>query len=335
MDAVIDKVIPTERIQTGQELERCPFPIPFGWYVVALSDSLAKGEVQNVQAFDQEWVMFRGEDGSVGVTDPYCPHLGAHLGHGGKVIGNNIRCPFHHWEYDSRGWCKNIPYSKVMPGICSKKAVLNALPVQEKYGLIFVWYHPKNDQPSFEIPTVLELEAEGYIPIRRGQWDISTCLQEIGENSVDTPHLKFLHGSSVIPPVEASIDGPIFYFNIGNGYVVGTSYGPGIQVVRHTQNNISVLMFSTPLPVSTEMSLSRMHFTFKDYPEGSKERALAETIYQHSIGEAEGKESAGFESVDLVIWDNKKYRPQPLLCDGDGPIMKWRNYYKQFYVGAS
>ena len=32
--------------------------------------------------------MFRGEDNSVGVADPYCPHLGAHLGHGGRVCGD-------------------------------------------------------------------------------------------------------------------------------------------------------------------------------------------------------------------------------------------------------
>ena len=50
------------------------------------------------------------------------------------------------------------------------------------------------------------------------------------------------------------------------------------------------------------------------------------------IGAAEGEDSAGFESVDLPIWDNKKYRPQPLLCDGDGPILMWRKWFSQFYA---
>ncbi|MEE4659523.1 MAG: Rieske 2Fe-2S domain-containing protein, partial [Halieaceae bacterium] len=72
-----------ERIQVGKELERCPFPIPVGWYVVEMSDSINPGEIKTIQVFDQEWVMFRGEDGTVGVSDPFCPHLGAHLGHGG------------------------------------------------------------------------------------------------------------------------------------------------------------------------------------------------------------------------------------------------------------
>ena len=328
----MSQTIEVDRIQTGDELERCPFPIPYGWYVVELSENLAKGEIRNVEAFDKEWVMFRGEDGSVGVTDPFCPHLGAHLGHGGEVVGSNIRCPFHHWEYDHKGWCKNIPYAKAMPGIARKKPILKALPTDERYGLIWAWYHPEDVEPMFAIPQVPELLEDGYVPFRRGEWDIGTCLQEIGENSVDTPHLKYLHGSPIIPPVDARAEGHIFHFDIGQGYIVGESHGAGVQVVRHNKDGVSVMMFSTPLPVSAEMTKTRMTFTFKDYPEGSKERQLAEHIYQHSIGEAEGEESAGFESVDLIVWDNKKYRPKPLLCDGDGPIIKWRDYYKQFYV---
>lgn len=321
-----------DRIQTGDELERCPFPIPYGWYVMDFADSLKPGEIRNVQAFDKEWVMFRGENGSVGVTDPYCPHLGAHLGHGGEVVGDNIRCPFHHWEYDSGGWCKKIPYAKVMPGVARKKPILKALPVEERYGLIWVWYHPEDVEPMFDLPDIEEFTADGYIEPRKGEWDIGTCLQEIGENSVDTAHLKYLHGAPMIPPVEAKTDGYRFHFDIADGYIVGDAYGPGCQAVRHSKDGVSMLMFSTPLPVTSEMTKSRMLFTFKDYEEGSKERKLAEHLYQHSIGAAEGEDSKGFESVDLIVWDNKKYRPKPLLCDGDGPIIQWRKYYKQFYI---
>lgn len=327
------EMVATDRIQTGQELERCPFPIPYGWYVVELSENLAKGEIQLLEAFGQEWVMFRGEDGSVGVTDPYCPHLGAHLGHGGKVEGSNIRCPFHHWEFNAEGWCKKIPYAKVMPGLAQKKPILKALPVEERYGLIWAWYHPLDEAPKWELPVVEEFEApDEHVPVRHGQWDIGTCIQEIGENGVDTPHLKFLHGAPMIPPVEARADGPIFHFDIAQGYIGGQHYGPGCQVVRHCKDGVSMLMFSTPLPVNAELTRTRMHFTFKNYPEGSKERILAEHLYQHSIGEAEGEDSAGFESVDLIVWNNKKYRPKPLLCDGDGPIILWRKYFSQFYV---
>ncbi|WP_380874828.1 (2Fe-2S)-binding protein [Sphingomonas sp. DBB INV C78] len=321
-----------ERIQTGDELERCPFPIPIGWFAIELSDNLKPGEIRNLHVFGREWVLFRGEDGKVGLTDPYCPHLGAHLGHGGTVVGNNVRCPFHHWEFDADGWCKKIPYAKVMPGIARKKPVLKTLPTQERYGAIFAWYHPNVDEPSFPLPDVPELESEGYVPIRRGQWNIGTMIQEIGENGVDNAHLKYLHNTPIIPPVEARPDGHKFHTNIGQGYIVGESHGPGIAIQRFNNQGVTMLMFAMSTPIDTEMTLTRMAFTFLDHPEGSKERGIAEHLYQHSIGAAEGEDSAGFESVDLIVWDNKKYRPQPLLCDGDGPILMWRKWFSQFYA---
>ena len=34
---------------------------------------------------------------------------------------------------------------------------------------------------------------------------------------------------------------------------------------------------------------------------------------------------------DIPIWENKRYLERPLLCDGDGPILELRRYFKQFY----
>jgi len=249
MNAIVDK----DHIQTGDELERCPFPIPYGWYCVHFSHELAVGEIKIEKMFGKEWVMFRGEDNSVGMTDPYCPHLGAHLGHGGTVQGNHIRCPFHHWEFDSEGWCKKIPYGKVMPGVCKKKAVLQALPVVEKYGAIWAWYHPNGDEPKWEIPEYEEFEnPDDHVETRFHMWDIGTCIQEMGENSVDTPHLKFLHGAPIIPSVDAKAEGHIWHYDIMDGYIVGASQGPGLAPNWHAKGDVKMLMFAMPAPVDEE-----------------------------------------------------------------------------------
>ena len=34
---------------------------------------------------------------------------------------------------------------------------------------------------------------------------------------------------------------------------------------------------------------------------------------------------------DVPIWENKLFRPQPKLCEGDGPIMTYRRWAAQFY----
>ena len=37
---------------------------------------------------------------------------------------------------------------------------------------------------------------------------------------------------------------------------------------------------------------------------------------------------------DVAIWENKLFRPNPVLCDGDGPLAKLRKWYNQFYNDA-
>ena len=57
----------------------------------------------------QDLVLFRGEDGIARVFDAYCPHLGAHLGIGGRVCGDGLACPFHGWRFDGEGHLAEVP----------------------------------------------------------------------------------------------------------------------------------------------------------------------------------------------------------------------------------
>jgi nitrite reductase/ring-hydroxylating ferredoxin subunit len=85
--------------------ERGHFPKPFpdGWYKFCESSELSAGQVVSVAALGREFVAFRGEDGKAGVCDAFCPHLGTHLGHGGRVHGNKLVCPYHLWEFNAEG----------------------------------------------------------------------------------------------------------------------------------------------------------------------------------------------------------------------------------------
>ena len=65
-----------------------PDTLPTGWFQIAYSDQIRPGEVKPLEYFDTDFVMFRTEDGQLCVLDAFCPHLGAHLGHGGKVRGS-------------------------------------------------------------------------------------------------------------------------------------------------------------------------------------------------------------------------------------------------------
>ena len=102
---------------------RFPMPsFPVGWFQVAYAEDLNVGDVVPLHYFGQQLVLFRGEDEKVGLLDAYCPHLGAHLGHGGTVKGNSVVCPFHAWAFDCSGACTDVPYAERQPKRAQIKA---------------------------------------------------------------------------------------------------------------------------------------------------------------------------------------------------------------------
>ena len=93
-------------------MSRFPFPIPNGWFAMCFSDELVAGQIKRLRYVARELVAMRGDDGVARVFDAHCAHLGAHIGHGGKVEGDGVRCPFHGWRFDGSGACVEVPYAK-------------------------------------------------------------------------------------------------------------------------------------------------------------------------------------------------------------------------------
>lgn len=62
----------------------------------------------------EHFAVFRNTNGVVRVLDAYCPHLGADMAAGGRVVNEDcLQCPFHGWTFSgSTGKCVDIPYTK-------------------------------------------------------------------------------------------------------------------------------------------------------------------------------------------------------------------------------
>jgi len=186
---------------------RYPFPrYPNGWFQVAYSDELAPGGVMPLQYFGKHMVLYRGEDGQPFVLDAYCPHLGAHLGYGGKVVGNCIKCPFHSWKFDGTGQCVEVPYSQHIPPKAKVKSTWHVLEVN---GLILVWHHLQGKAPEWQIPVNEEYQNELWTPYERRRWKIKTHNQEMAENAVDSAHFHYVHGTVEMPKSNATVEGHI------------------------------------------------------------------------------------------------------------------------------
>jgi nitrite reductase/ring-hydroxylating ferredoxin subunit len=156
------------------------------WYPVCLSDDVKPGEVIGRDFLDGRVIAFRGENGTVQVTSAYCRHMGADLSAGGKVIGNDVRCPYHHWQYGQDGACSHIPIGGPIP----KQARLWTFPTVERWGIVFAYYG-EHETPLFELPDFPMADpALRTYGVLKFKLDISLQIA----NSVDYQHLIVLHG---------------------------------------------------------------------------------------------------------------------------------------------
>ncbi|WP_304349282.1 Rieske 2Fe-2S domain-containing protein [Comamonas testosteroni] len=304
---------------------------PRGWFGVLFSDEIGVGEIKSLSYFGQELVAFRGENGQVSILDAFCPHLGAHLG-GGKCEGNTISCPFHQWRFAQSGECIEIPYSKRIP-IKAKQGALKSHHVREINQIIHLWYDPLESDPDWEVPIDPAMSGEvGWTKWYFKRWRVRTQGKEIIENLVDAPHFTYVHGSP-IEDIEVKFDGRIASqrSTIGGHPTLGKKlqteaiyFGPAVQHVTmegdymSKQVNIHTPIDPNHLDVCYGIKIQR-------------DPALHDT-------DAIAKEYAKFAhdafDQDVVIWNKKIYRPTPLLCEDDGPLIQLRQWYRQFFSTA-
>ncbi len=302
------------------------FPLssfPEGWFQVACSDGLAAGQVTALHYFGRDLVLFRTGDGKASLLDAHCPHLGAHLGHGGRVEGDGIRCPFHGWRFSGEGVCEDIPYSKSIPA----KASLPAWPLKELDGRIFMFHHPQRRAPSFELKGLPERSAPRdwtLFPGRR--WRIRTHIQEPLENFVDAAHFRYLHDHPSLPANKVSCEGPVLRcrtevkMRAGSRLIEGTidleCTGMGYAVLR-LSGAVKSLIVCTFTPVDAESI--ELDFSFSSRKDG--DLAVGEAIFNDIVRQIE---------QDVQVWEHKVYRAQPLLADGEGGISVLRGWCRQF-----
>ena len=204
---------------------RFPFPHPFGWFMVAYADDLAPGEVTAIRYWGTDLVLWRDEAGAHHLQDAYCPHLGAHLGVGGKVQGATLECPFHGWTYDGTGACTNIPYSQRE----NRKAKLHTYPVVERnqHGLR-VAPPRRRSSPSGTCPRSPRSATRRGARCTARRYVINTVPQEMAENGVDPAHFRYVHGTDDVAEMESyETDGPLSTMLSKQSYVTprGVTYG--------------------------------------------------------------------------------------------------------------
>lgn len=310
-------------------MSRFPFPMPFGWFKVALPDDVPSGRVVHRRLFGTEVILWRDPATGVVCQEAFCPHLGAHLGYGGAVEGSCVRCPFHGWVFDVTGANVEIPYAE-RP---NARAGLRTFSTREHAGIVFAWYHPLGEPPRWELMEVPEYSDPEYGPYEVHTFTVATCLQEMGENGFDHAHFQFVHShprvgrtekvvfdgydrtvltSQEFPSSKGPVDARIDVFG----------RGPGFAITRY-RGLIDASLVGCSTPIDEETVELTFLFTVKN-PDGDPKTArIAEAFVESVTREVR---------QDIPIWEHKRYLERPALARSEKPIMDWRRWFAQFYA---
>jgi nitrite reductase/ring-hydroxylating ferredoxin subunit len=73
------------------------------WLELGPRAGITAKQVHPYTVSGEELIAYRTPRGEIRVFEAYCPHQGAHLGHGGTLAKDNVVCPFHHFCFDPNG----------------------------------------------------------------------------------------------------------------------------------------------------------------------------------------------------------------------------------------
>jgi len=308
---------------------------------------LKPGEKKQIETVGKQFVLFRGrEDKKVGVLDAFCIHLGANLGIGGQVVGDCIQCPFHLWEFNTDGKCTKIPYQPQIP----ERAQAPAYHVIEYYGLILMWFDNQMRPPKYFPPKIPDMDSGNMVYCNKVQRDIGMHLLEIAENSADWRHFETLHSTMNLPYTQIPL--PISIVHVSE-WQLGEEDKKDPHLI-HFKDTAHIKMFGKDVPNTTAVAeitfvgpSSLMLFKFNT-PAGTIVLFQTHTPIDHLNSHTElvwYAEKKAWKALvwyvvgnwisqwgnDIAIWENKTFMRKPFLVKGDGPIMKLRRWFFQFY----
>lgn len=316
-----------------------------GWYQVGWSTDFPAATAKPLSYFDTDLVAFRGESGELHVLDAFCRHMGAHLGHGGCVEGDTIRCPYHGWAFNSEGFNTDIPYSKP-----DKMGNLRLGPwhVREVDGIVFVYYSREGSEPSYELPaSMVRFEGETWdvCPETTKVWlDQPISPQFMAENAADAAHFKYVHRANEVADIaDFGVDGALFHAKINirfgghapktwatpqgpvDGHILTENWGLGVGWSRlQGFDDVIYLLGITPV---TARSVDMRATTWV-----ARKRADGSQTDERTRDRWVAQQNAQVDS-DLVIWNHMSYNAKAPWALSEGAAMRTlRAWTQQFYA---
>ena len=173
-------------IETGSDTDMGRLLRRF-WQPVAVSRELAPGKARTLKIMGETLTLYRGASGRAYLVGGRCAHRLTLL-HSGWVVGEEIRCMYHGWQYDGAGRCTLRP-AEGDDG--PPPVTIASYPVEEYHGLVFAWLGA-GAPPAFALPRKEIFDRSGALVFAKAERWNCNWFQMI-ENSLDAVHVSFVH----------------------------------------------------------------------------------------------------------------------------------------------
>jgi 3-ketosteroid 9alpha-monooxygenase subunit A len=258
----------------------------------------------------------------------------------GKVDGDVVRCPYHDWGWGAEGMCLDIPYAKKIP----KNARIKSWPTCEENQLLFIWNDPEGMPPG---PDEIVPPEDACLADDWSDWVIEENIihincRELIDNMSDKAHFITVHGLKAPDLFKNIFEGHRLtqimnaVNDVGSEFGEGgelrasaTYYGPAYMIAAidneaggFTHSSIQLV---SHVPIDRNSFMLRHGVKVQNIPNVSEEENKAVVAEYTTMTQLSFKQ-------DVDIWHNKFRVDNPLLCDGDGPLHKLREWYNQFYI---
>jgi nitrite reductase/ring-hydroxylating ferredoxin subunit len=313
---------------------------PFSWYPLCRSNDLKPGQVRRVQAWGQSLAVFRTGQGQPAALQATCTHMGADLSRG-KVVGERLQCPLHHWSYGSTGRCEHIPQRTEIPTYARQ----TALHCEEHYGLIFACLGRNHGpdgvaEPPFAFPRFAN--EDGPLWSRPSITTVAAPHHVLVANSFDGQHFATVHDRALLAPpliesrasehlsirYRACVAGQRLNDRLLRAAGIDTveiaihCWGGNLMQVYNSRTTSTILV--AILPIDKTRSCVFIATVLRTHTGRLPQRViqLSQLTMAHWL-------TLAFLKPDLAILEGLELRPRVLLPDADACFIRWMRYWRR------
>jgi 3-ketosteroid 9alpha-monooxygenase subunit A len=209
-------------------------------------------------------------------------------------------------------------------------------PVLEINQMVLIWHDVEKQEPDFYPNKIEACYSEEWSDYSMASFLVKNNCRELIDNMADKGHFGPVHQAPFEGFWNEAKDHTYTQEMTANSPILGgdlfsqaTYEGPAYMTTYMSAvqdgNTVESRLLVSHLPLTMTSFQINFGVMVKKVPGMSKEEEDAFVQgYVDANNYAFGQ--------DVAIWENKIYIPDPVVCDGDGPLHKLRKWYGQFLV---